>query len=111
MRVINNMEKIKEIKVQIEKMLKELDSYGYSREETLGELNEGFDTSIEENTYMEYHKLQTELKALQFAQKQMQDIKDKLKKNGKKRLGHLPSENYELYCEDIDKIFKDKKQC
>lgn len=43
-----------------------------------------------------------------FIRVQDKEFIKRLKKVGKERLQHFPFENYELFCEDIDKLAGDK---
>lgn len=61
---------------------------------------------------LKIHLLEVELKgileATKYYKSTIQEVQEALKKIGKKRLGHLPSKNYELFCEDIELVFKNK---
>ena len=54
---------IKDIEKEIERLLVDLDGYGYSRKETLEDLNKGFSTDVSEEVYFKWRDLTSKLQA------------------------------------------------
>ena len=69
------MKTIKELENEREKLLLELDGYGYSREETLKDLYKGFETETEEETCFKWRDMNLKIQTLKDVLKLIDEIK------------------------------------
>jgi len=100
---------ISEVEKEIEELLTSLDNYGYSREETLADLEKGFETEVSEECYFKWKELRIKLSTLKSCQAKfdrfMKDLKERFELWKLKEFGMAGmSPKFEKFLKVIDEL-------